>query len=70
MRNGRKAGMIYKIKASRFVAGLLTQGARLHCTGDGRIDGMPGEPAPGIPEGTYSVGVAGDHMVLYPVGRD
>lgn len=57
--------MIYKLKLSRFVAGLLKSGGKLQCDGTGKIEGIPGEPAPGIPAGTYSVGIAGESLVLY-----
>ena len=57
--------MIYRIKLSRFVAGLMESGGRLQCDGTGKLDGVPGKPAPGIPAGSYSVGVAGQYIVLY-----
>lgn len=66
--------MVYKLPLRRVVAGLFEQGRQVIVTPMGNM--VVGENvdrpivgvAQGIPPGEYSVGVAGENMVLYPVG--
>ena len=74
-RDGELA-MIYRLPLRRVVAGLFEQGKRVLITPMGNM--VMGEDVThaivgvgkGIPAGEYSVGVAGDNMVLYPVRPD
>jgi len=66
--------VIYKLPLRRVVAGLFDQGKTVLVTPMGNIVIGDRVTKPivgigkGIPPGEYSVGVAGDNMVLYPVG--